>query len=170
MEKDTLRMQFLSGVITESEYTAIINQEIEDTEKASLNESMIGGIVGIGAINQIPSRAKADYETAFEHFLGGKYGLNEVEIEEVKIEEGAFNDLLNKMESNTRMAADILTVITLAKEDKEGNAEKAVELLMKNHDLSEEAALEAVTRIFKKAFEWVDSMEEGKEVEEPTNY
>jgi len=45
----------------------------------SLNESMIGGIVGIGAINQIPSRAKADYETAFEHFLGEKYGLNEVE-------------------------------------------------------------------------------------------
>ena len=79
MEKDTLRMQFLSGVITESEYTAIINQEIEDTEKDSLNESMIGGIVGIGAINQIPSRAKADYETAFEHFLGEKYGLNEEE-------------------------------------------------------------------------------------------
>ena len=47
---------------------------------------------------------------------------------------------------------------------------EAVELLMKNHDLSEEAALEAVTRIFKKAFEWVDSMEEGKKVEEPTNY
>ena len=79
MEKDTLRMQFLSGVITESEYKAIINKEIEDAEKASLNESMIGGIVGIGAINQIPSRAKADYETAFEHFLGEKYGLNEEE-------------------------------------------------------------------------------------------
>ena len=170
MTNETLRMQFLSGVITESEYKAIINKEIEDAEKASLNESMIGGIVGIGAINQIPSRAKADYETAFEHFLGEKYGLNEVEIEEVKIEEGAFGDLLSRMENNTRMAADILTVITLAKEDKEGNAEKAVELLMKNHDLSEEEALEAVTRIFKKAFEWVDSMEEGKKVEEPTNY
>jgi hypothetical protein len=164
MEKDTLRMQFLSGVITEGEYKAIINKEIEDAEKSSLNESMIGGIVGIGAINQIPPRAKADYETAFEHFLGEKYGLNEVEIEEVKIEEGAFGDLLSRMENNTRMAADILTVITLAKEDKEGNAEKAVELLMKNSNLSEEAALEAVTRIFKKAFEWVDSMEE--EVEE----
>jgi hypothetical protein len=170
MTQETLRMQMLAGVITESEYKAIINKEIEDAEKSSLNESMIGGIVGIGAINQIPPRAKADYETAFEHFLGGKYGLNEVEIEEVKIEEGAFGDLLSRMENNTRMAADILTVITLAKEDKEGNAEKAVELLMKNHDLSEEAALEAVTRIFKKAFEWVDSMEEGKEVEEPTNY
>jgi hypothetical protein len=84
------------------------------------------------------------------------------EMGEGKIEEGAFNDLLNKMESNTRIAADILTVITLAKEDKEGNAEEAVQLLMKNHDLSEEAALEAVTRIFKKAFEWVDSVKEGK--------
>ena len=125
---------------------------------------MIGGIVGIGAINQIPPRAKADYETAFEHFLGEKYGLNEVEIEEVKIEEGAFGDLLSRMENNTRMAADILTVITLAKEDKEGNAEKAVELLMKNHNLSKEAALEAVTRIFKKAFEWVDSIEEEVEI------
>jgi hypothetical protein len=84
MEKDTLRMQFLSGVITEGEYKAIINKEIEDAEKSSLNESMIGGIVGIGAINQIPPRAKTDYETAFEHFLGGKYGLNEVELEEGK--------------------------------------------------------------------------------------
>ena len=73
------------------------------------------------------------------------------------------------MENNTRMAADIFTVIALAKKDKEGNADKAVELLMKNHDLSEEEAIEAVTRIFKKAFEWVDSMEEGKEVKEPTN-
>jgi len=84
------------------------------------------------------------------------------EMEEGKIEEGAFGDLLSRMENNTRMAADILTVITLAKEDKEGNAEKAVELLMKNHNLSKEAAIESVTRIFKKAFEWVDSVEEGK--------
>jgi hypothetical protein len=43
----------------------------------SLNESMIGGIVGIGAINQIPSRVKADYEDAFEYFLSQKYSLNE---------------------------------------------------------------------------------------------
>jgi hypothetical protein len=100
MEKDTLRMQFLSGVITESEYKAIINKEIEDAEKDSLNESMIGGIVGIGAINQIPPRAKADYETAFEHFLGEKYGLNEVEeevgegkeVEEPSLYEGEVNE------------------------------------------------------------------------------
>jgi hypothetical protein len=45
----------------------------ENKKKKSLKESMIGGIVGIGAINQIPPRAKADYEMAFEHFLGERY-------------------------------------------------------------------------------------------------
>jgi hypothetical protein len=73
MTNETLRMQMLSGIITEGEYKAIINKEIEDAEKASLNESMIGGIVGIGAINQIPPREKTDYELAFEHFLGERY-------------------------------------------------------------------------------------------------
>jgi hypothetical protein len=38
-----------------------------------------GGIVGIGAINQIPSRVKADYEDAFEYFLSQKYSLNEAD-------------------------------------------------------------------------------------------
>ena len=73
MNKEFLYMQKLAGLITESEYKAIINKEIEDAEKASLNESMIGGIVGIGAINQIPATPKTDYEMAFEHFLGERY-------------------------------------------------------------------------------------------------
>ena len=78
MDKETLRMQMLSGVITESEYKA----KLEEFKKDSLNEHYVaGGIVGIGAINQIPSRAKADYEDAFEHFLGQKYSLNEMEKE-----------------------------------------------------------------------------------------
>ena len=76
MTNETLRMQMLAGVITEGEYKAKLQ---ENKKKKSLKESMIGGIVGIGAINQIPPRAKADYETAFEHFLGGKYGLKENE-------------------------------------------------------------------------------------------
>lgn len=89
MDKETLRMQMLAGVITEGEYAAAINQEIENTEKDSLNEHYVaGGIVGIGAINQIPSRAKADYEDAFEHFLGQKYNLNEEE----EVKEGNQND------------------------------------------------------------------------------
>jgi len=86
MDKETLRMQMLAGVITESEYAAAINQEVENTEKDSLNEHYVaGGIVGIGAINQIPSRAKTDYEDAFEHFLGQKYEIKEeMEAEEEK--------------------------------------------------------------------------------------
>jgi hypothetical protein len=70
MTNETLRMQMLSGVITESEYKSKLQ---ENKKKKSLKESMIGGIVGIGAINQIPPREKTDYETAFEHFLGERY-------------------------------------------------------------------------------------------------
>jgi hypothetical protein len=67
MINETLRMQMLSGIITEGEYKAKLQ---ENKKKKSLKESMIGGIVGIGAINQIPPREKTDYEMAFEHFLG----------------------------------------------------------------------------------------------------
>ena len=100
MDKETLRMQMLSGIITEGEYAAAINQEVENTEKDSLNEHYVaGGIVGIGAVTQIPSRAKTDYEDAFEHFLGQKYEINE-EMEEAKeevateeeVNEGVFSD------------------------------------------------------------------------------
>jgi hypothetical protein len=77
MDKETLRMQMLSGIITESEYKAKLE---EATQKDSLNEHYVaGGIVGIGAINQIPPRTKAVYEDAFEYFLSQKYSLNEVE-------------------------------------------------------------------------------------------
>jgi hypothetical protein len=86
MTKETLRMQMLSGVITESEYKAKLEEFNSTEEKDSLNEGMIGGIVGIGAINQIPPRAKTDYETAFEHFLGARYELNE-EVDEVEVED-----------------------------------------------------------------------------------
>jgi hypothetical protein len=70
MTNEQLRMQFLSGVITEGQYKAKLK---ENKDKSSLNEGMIGGIVGVGAITQIPPRAKTDYETAFEHFLGERY-------------------------------------------------------------------------------------------------
>ena len=156
MDKETLRMQMLAGVITEGQYKEKLQENIhdltpfhkgshstgrpdfnkmtadeiedylekdkdnpgglygrslsivkhildkkrkEETEKNSLNEHAIGGIVGIGAINQIPSRAKADYEDAFEHFLGERYevkpnrerddieDINEEEVEE-EVNEG----------------------------------------------------------------------------------
>ena len=131
MDKETLRMQMLAGVITESEYVAAINKEVEETEKNSLNESMIGGIVGIGAINQIPSRAKADYEDAFEHFLGQKYELKEEMEEEIKEEAKPSKEELEK-------AIQQLMAIGWDRRDAEN--------LVYGH------------------------MEEGKEVEEPTNY
>jgi hypothetical protein len=131
MTKETLRMQMLSGIITESEYAAAINQEIEETEKNSLNEHAIGGIVGIGAINQIPSRAKTDYEDAFEHFLGQKYELKEEMEEEIKEEAKPSKEELEK-------AIQQLMAIGWDRRDAEN--------LVYGH------------------------MEEGKEVEEPTNY
>ncbi len=57
ISKELKRMQKLAGVPVKKE-----------TE--SLNEHyMAGGIVGVGAINQIPPREKSDYEMAFEHFM-----------------------------------------------------------------------------------------------------
>jgi hypothetical protein len=53
-----------------------------------------GGIVGIGAINQIPSRAKAVYEDAFEHFLGEKYETK-FENREQDLNEGGGNEIEN---------------------------------------------------------------------------
>ena len=102
MTNEQLRMQMLAGVITEGEYRAIINKEIIEEDKTSLNESMIGGIVGIGAINQIPPRAKADYEMAFEHFLGERYQVKPNRERDDIIEEGLFGDLLSRMEKGLK--------------------------------------------------------------------
>ena len=109
----------------------------------SLNESMIGGIVGIGAINQIPPRAKADYETAFEHFLGEKYGLNEVEIEEGNLGHGENYSI------EPEGGFWVVTYKTI-----EGKKEKIFQ--------SKEDAEDFV--------KFGINMEEGKEVEKPTNY
>lgn len=144
MENEFQKMQRLAGVpVTE--------------DKKQLDENF----VGLPMVGNIFDRPKADYELAYEHYLGK---LNENEVEEGKIEEGAFGDLLGRMEQNTRLTADVLKVINLAKEDKEGNADIAVQLMMDRHGLDEETATEAVTRIFKKAFEWVDSNELNEEV------
>jgi len=57
MSDELKRMQELAGVPASE-------------NKESLNEHfMAGGIVGVGAINQIPPREKSDYEMAFEHFM-----------------------------------------------------------------------------------------------------
>jgi hypothetical protein len=72
----------LSGVITESEYKAKLEELNPSTEKDSLNENF----VGMAAINSpFADRKKEKYEDAFEYFLNSKYSLNE---EEKEVEEG----------------------------------------------------------------------------------
>jgi hypothetical protein len=65
MDKEQLRMQFLSGIITEGEYKTKLE---ENTTKESLNENF----VGMGMVGNIFERDKTDYEIAFEHFTKGK--------------------------------------------------------------------------------------------------
>ena len=118
MDKETLRMQMLSGVITESEYKA----KLEESKKDSLNEHYVaGGIVGIGAITQIPSRVKADYEDAFEHFLGQKYALNEEEdVEEGKeVEEPS----LYEAEINENVGSTLEKILQTFEFSEKGNDE-----------------------------------------------
>ena len=70
MTKEYLRMQKLSGVITESEY----NQKVENLENpqetTETSETLNEHVVGIGAINNpFLKKEKTDYEIAFEHFV-----------------------------------------------------------------------------------------------------
>ena len=49
---------------------------------------MAGGIVGMGAINQIPPREKSDYEMAFEHFMNEEMDPGEIkgtDIDDIEI-------------------------------------------------------------------------------------
>jgi dimeric dUTPase (all-alpha-NTP-PPase superfamily) len=88
MTNEQLRMQMLSGIITEGEYKAKLEENKKSTKK-SLKENF----VGMGAINNpFIEREKTGYETAFEHFLGQKYELNE-EMEEVEVEEVKKNSI-----------------------------------------------------------------------------
>jgi hypothetical protein len=154
MTNETLRMQMLAGVITEGEYKAIINKEIEDAEKASLNESMIGGIVGIGAINQIPPREKADYELAFEHFLGERYEtkFENREQDPYTMKEDSEEEAM--VPSNINDKLDYLENL-FSKVYNNGRLESPIDFKM--------LAKTVVNDMF-------SDLEEGKEVEEPSNY
>ena len=74
MDKEQLRMQMLSGIITEGEYKVKLE---ENTTKESLNENF----VGMGMVGNIFERDKTDYEIAFEHY--SKSGTVNEEIEDV---------------------------------------------------------------------------------------
>ena len=177
LTQSELRMQMLAGVITEGQYAAAINQEIENTEKDSLNEHMIGGIVGIGAINQIPPRAKTDYEDAFEHFLGQKYSINEEmeKSEMIDFVEQNFDtikDNFYKSEKEIIMDTDGDETDISNLEDQLSTATDAVSLI----DIINERSIGVDLNDSEEAQELFDqiksyaSLDEGKEVEEPYNY
>jgi len=182
MTHEQLRMQMLSGIITEGEYKAIINKKIEEEEKASLNESMIGGIVGIGAINQIPPREKTDYEMAFEHFLGGKYGLNE-EME-VMVDSNmlkSYFDELISLADDMEYTPEMVDELKNLKNTLQGgkiSVENALDLMQQTIDITEDDidAVEALSQavdnddaIIDKARE-IYGLDEGKKVKESSLY
>ena len=89
MSDELKRMQELAGIPASE-------------NKESLNEHFVaGGIVGVGAINQIPPREKSDYEMAFEHYIGEGYDddsynkLKEVEVEEAEVEEVEMEEMMS---------------------------------------------------------------------------
>ena len=195
MDKETLRMQMLAGVITESEYVAAINKEVEETEKNSLNEHAIGGIVGIGAINQIPPRAKADYEMAFEYFLGERYEIKpnreRDDIKDINEEEGdvmvdsttlaSYIDELVSLADDMEYTPDMTKGLQDLKARLSGgkmSVENALDIIKQTIDITGDDidAVEALGQavdyddvIVAKARE-IAGLDEGKEVEEPYNY
>ena len=154
MTNEQLRMQMLSGIITEGEYKAKLE------EKSSLNESMIGGIVGVGAITQIPATPKTDYEMAFEHFLGERYEVKpNRERDDIKEE-----DTVEDMEARTAAEVDEnLGHNEMASLESEG---RFWIVSWRGMDGPKEKVFtdEDEARAF------MNTLEEGKEVEEPNNY
>ena len=82
MSHEFLRMQKLSGVITEGEYNQKI-EELNSTESSTetLNENVVG--VG-GTMNPYPAKKKEVYESAFSKFLGEEKDEMEEGKEEVE--------------------------------------------------------------------------------------
>ena len=84
MTNEQLRMQMLSGIITEGEYKAKLQENKTSKNKKSLKENF----VGMAAINNpFPTRKKEKYEDAFEHFLSERY-LTNFENGEQDLKEG----------------------------------------------------------------------------------
>ena len=100
MNKETLRMQMLSGIITEGEYKAKLKESKSTKQKDSLNENF----VGMGMVGNIFDREKTDYELAFEHFTKGSLSENETEVNEyddfdTESSSAFFSHLANKLKT-----------------------------------------------------------------------
>ena len=84
MTNEQLRLQMLSGIITEGEYKSKLKENKSSKSKKPLNENF----VGTQMVGNIFDREKTDYELAFEHFTKGSLSENE-EVEEANLNEGA---------------------------------------------------------------------------------
>ena len=108
-------------------------------EKESLNEHyMAGGIVGMGAINQIPPREKSDYEMAFEHFMTEGEDPEEItgtDIDDIKIppppDFGDDEITGNKLEEEDKEAAEVSKL----KSYLEGAGKSALQQINKKEEL-----------------------------------
>jgi hypothetical protein len=148
MTNEELRMQMLAGVITESEYKAKLKENKTATKKKPIKEHFIG----MGAINSpFIEREKEVYEDAFEHFLGQKYDLKE--NEETEDAFSSPSDTNPVVKDYLKQLTDILSNQTDDMFDLK-NLKYAVDKFsdMVNDEIAK--------------FE----VEEGEEVEKPSNY
>jgi len=75
------------------------------------------------------------------------------------LNEGILDKLLSSIEQNTTAMLDFLTIIDLARKDKDGeNADEAVQYLIDKHKVSADEALKAVTYVYKKFAPWIELM------------
>ena len=146
MTNEQLRMQMLSGIITEGQYKAKLKENKKPKSKKSLKENF----VGMGAINNpFIEREKTGYETAFEHFLGEKYELKE-EMEEVE-------DAFSSPSDTNPVAQDYLKQL----------------MDMLNNQTDDMFDLKNLKYAVDKFSDMINNeitKSEGKEVEEPNNY
>ena len=75
------------------------------------------------------------------------------------LNEGILDKLLSSIEQNTTAMLDFLTIIDLARKDKDGeNADEAVQYLIDKHKVSADEALKVVTYVYEKFAPWIELM------------
>jgi hypothetical protein len=192
MDKETLRMQMLAGVITEGEYKAKLEENKKPKNKKSLKENF----VGMAAINSpFAKREKESYEDAFEHFLSERYEtkFENREQDPYTMEEGEDGAMVD----SNMLKSNIDQMISLA-DDMEYTPEMVDELenlknTLQGGKISVKNALDLMQQTINITGDDIDAVEalgqavdyddaivakareisglgEGKEVEESNNY
>lgn len=106
MTNEQLRMQFIGGIITESEY----KQKSEGNKTSKSKKPLKENFVGLGAINNpFPERKKSDYELAFEHY--SKDELNEENLEFDEPEEGGGDEMPNSDFEGNKIGRQIYDIL-----------------------------------------------------------